>query len=90
VCDLETSRIGAPYIYIYIYICDISSLRVNNAFTAIGICHTSYVGCLLARSSPSAASPRNIYDGQSGILRELRFSPGSNIPPTLHTHTFIL
>jgi len=24
-CDLETSRIGAPYIYIY----DISSLRVN-------------------------------------------------------------
>jgi len=26
VCDLETSRIGAPYIYIY----DISSLRVNN------------------------------------------------------------
>ena len=27
VCDLETSRIGAPYIYIYIY--NISSLRVN-------------------------------------------------------------
>ena len=27
VCDLETSRIGAPYIYIYIY--DINSLRVN-------------------------------------------------------------
>ena len=27
VCDLETSRIGAPYIYIYIY--DISTLRVN-------------------------------------------------------------
>jgi hypothetical protein len=25
VCDLETSRIGAPYIYIY----DISHLRVN-------------------------------------------------------------
>ena len=25
VCDLETSRIGGPYIYIY----DISSLRVN-------------------------------------------------------------
>jgi len=21
VCDLETSRIGAPYIYIYIYMC---------------------------------------------------------------------
>ena len=34
VCDLETSRIGAPYIYIYIYIhthiYDINSLRVND------------------------------------------------------------
>ena len=33
VCDLETSRIGAPYIYniyIYIYIYAISSLRVND------------------------------------------------------------
>jgi len=29
VCDLETSRIGAPYIYIYTYIYDISSLRVK-------------------------------------------------------------
>ena len=28
VCDLETSRMGAPYIYIYIY--DISRLRVND------------------------------------------------------------
>ena len=30
-CDLETSRMGAPYIYIYIYIYiyDISRLRVN-------------------------------------------------------------
>ena len=28
VCDLETSRIGTPYIYIYIY--DINSLRVND------------------------------------------------------------
>jgi len=27
VCDLETSRTGAPYIHIYIY--DISRLRVN-------------------------------------------------------------
>ena len=26
-CDLETSRIGAPYIYIYIY--DLSNLRVK-------------------------------------------------------------
>jgi len=35
VCDLETSRMGAPYIYIniyiYIYTYDISSLRVNVA-----------------------------------------------------------
>jgi len=30
VCDLETSRIGTPYIYIYICIYDISSLRVND------------------------------------------------------------
>ena len=32
VCDLETSKMGAPYIYIYvcIYIYDISSLKVNN------------------------------------------------------------
>ena len=31
VCDLETSRVGAPYIYIYIYIYiyDISRLRVT-------------------------------------------------------------
>jgi len=33
VCDLETSRMGAPYIYIYIY--DISRLRVKE----IGRCH---------------------------------------------------
>ena len=29
VCDVETSRMGAPYVYIYI--CDISRLRVNHA-----------------------------------------------------------
>ena len=29
-CDLDTSRIGSPYIYIYMYIYDISSLRVND------------------------------------------------------------
>ena len=34
VCDLETSRIGAPYIYIYIY--DISSLRVNRSVHCSG------------------------------------------------------
>jgi len=37
VCDLETSRIGAPYIYIYIY--DISSLRVN--LHTVGACHST-------------------------------------------------
>jgi len=31
VCDLETSRMGAPYIYIY----DISRLRVNSSFVSI-------------------------------------------------------
>jgi len=39
VCDLETSRMGAPYIYIYIYIYiykyDISRLRVNSVFCVL-------------------------------------------------------
>ena len=35
VCDLETSRIGAPYIYIYIY--DISSLRVNQLLYCVSL-----------------------------------------------------
>ena len=34
VCDLETSRMGAPYVYIYIY--DVSSLRVNTSPTVVG------------------------------------------------------
>jgi len=33
VCDLETSRIGAPYIYIY----DISSLRVKDFEIAVSL-----------------------------------------------------
>ena len=39
VCDLETSRIGAPYIYIYIYvyIYDISSLRVNQLLYSVSL-----------------------------------------------------
>ena len=36
VCDLETSRIGAPHIY------DISSLRVNNAFGGKNKCIQSF------------------------------------------------
>jgi len=35
VCDLETSRMGAPYIYIYIY--DISRLRVNFLRPILGV-----------------------------------------------------
>jgi len=43
VCDLETSRIGAPYIYIYIYIYiyDISNLRVKKA---VRILNTALTG----------------------------------------------
>jgi len=47
VCDLEASRIGAPYIYIYIYvylfiylfiqIYDISSLRVNQLLYCVSL-----------------------------------------------------
>ena len=43
VCDLETSRIGAPYIYIYIYtyiythIHVISSLRVNQLLYCVSL-----------------------------------------------------
>ena len=39
VCDLETSRIGAPYIYIYIYIYiyNISCLRVKNDWSYTSI-----------------------------------------------------
>jgi hypothetical protein len=33
VCDLETSRIGAPYIYIY----DISSLRVKGLMLLVSL-----------------------------------------------------
>ena len=37
VCDLETSRIGAPYIY------DISSLRVKDEMKTVTECHTQPV-----------------------------------------------
>jgi len=40
VCDLETSRMGAPYIYIYIY--DISRLRVKFKFVNAIALHTAY------------------------------------------------
>jgi len=35
VCDRETSRMGAPYIYIYIY--DISRLRVKEAVVGVNV-----------------------------------------------------
>ena len=39
VCDLETSRIGAPSVcvYIYIYIYDISSPRVNQLLYCVSL-----------------------------------------------------
>jgi len=45
VCDLETSRIGAPYIYIYIYIYiyDISNLRVNVTRQKINVTYKLYL-----------------------------------------------
>ena len=46
VCDQETSRIGAPYIYIY----DISSLRVNLSFVMPQKIVTSRIRCNQWRS----------------------------------------
>jgi len=40
VCDLETSRMGAPYIY------DISHLRVNSAFKGLKLLKTPGTGFL--------------------------------------------
>jgi len=46
VCDLETSRIGAPYTYIHIYIYDISTLRVK----LLTLFYVSR-GCILIRNN---------------------------------------
>jgi len=46
VCDLETSRIGAPYIY------DISSLRVNLEFKGL-ILSIQITGCVINITSVS-------------------------------------
>ena len=43
VCDLETSRIGAIYIYIYIY--DISNLRVNMDVIEDGEAERKHIAC---------------------------------------------
>ena len=45
-CDLETSRIGAPYIY------DISSLRVNLEFKGL-ILSIQITGCVINITSVS-------------------------------------
>ena len=54
VCDLETSRMGAPYIYIY----DISSLRVNNIPWLPAV---STFDCLHSISRKTHSSFRIIY-----------------------------
>ena len=41
VCDLETSRIGAPYIY------DISTLRVKHVSTLNIICYRQTANCAI-------------------------------------------
>jgi len=57
VCDLETSRMGAPYIY------DISSLRVNNIFQTKDMeakrNHILFVSVLQTTSSPSQYNIRS-------------------------------
>jgi len=44
VCDLETSRIGAPYIYIY----DISRLRVKMSKIPSPLLSDEYLACALS------------------------------------------
>jgi len=42
---------------------------LNTVFTAIGICYTSYVDCLLARSGWNSSNPSNsVKFGQNRIL----------------------
>jgi len=76
VCDLETSRMGAPYIYIYIYIYiyNISRLRVKNSvqfFPRIGGVEAELhsfltsildgvVNCTLQRLNPRDRKPVHI------------------------------
>jgi len=45
-------------IELYTFRIDLLSIvrNLNTAYTAIGICHASYVDCLLARSGPDLAS----------------------------------
>jgi len=55
---------------LYMFRTDLLSIigSLNTVFTAIGICHTGYVDCLLARSgwisvlTPLADSQHNQYD----------------------------
>jgi hypothetical protein len=72
VCDLETSRIGAPYIYIYIYIYiyDISSLRVKILSTYI--CWKKiYIKCTIWRV---AVRPSYIQDARFLKVNIIKYS----------------
>jgi len=52
VYDLETSRIGAPYIYIY----DISNLRVKRLFVSVTCMYVRLVTKVLNLSTPLSHS----------------------------------
>jgi hypothetical protein len=83
VCDLETSRIGAPYIYIY----DISSLRVKQN-TSLSIC--PYFSLRLALDEEIRSNLRRLDrmlsgpQSQSGCEGE-RYSAG---PPGFESRSF--
>ena len=69
VCDLETSRIGAPYIYIYIYIYyiyDISSLRVKLVLLLV-----LYKGLMMDLFNPKHVT--KAYEGEYKLFRLMTY-----------------
>jgi len=80
VCDLETSRIGAPCVYIYIYIYDISSLRVNMSWENMVSIATHYgldspgIISWLEKDFPDSCSPE-LGPTQPPVQRVLGHSP---------------
>jgi len=68
VCDLETSRIGAPYIYIY----DISSLRVKNLCCALFevMLHLSTCISLKSKKCFTLKANNDVPDGFIGLIQE--------------------
>jgi len=75
VCDLETSRMGAPYIY------DISRLRVNLSLTSapdVGGCSTPRPGRFALGKESQYPSHRRVVgpQGQSGRMRKVSPLPG--------------